>query len=89
MGIRGGVPSVDYRILQQILVGGFDYYGMEENYDRFVAFFGTASFSYNGKYTLNLTGRYDVRTVWGVHVTPVGCLPGMLVVHGMLWKKVS
>lgn len=56
---KGGVPSVDYRILQQILVGGFDYYGMEENYDRFVAFFGTASFSYNGKYTLNLTGRYD------------------------------
>lgn len=41
------------------MVGGFDYYGMEENYDRFVAFFGTASFSYNGKYTLNLTGRYD------------------------------
>lgn len=56
---RGGVPNVDYRVLQQILVGGNDYYGMSEEYDRFVAFFGTASYSYKGTYTINATGRYD------------------------------
>lgn len=56
---RGGVPFVDYRVIKQMLLGNFDYYGMQENYDRYVAFFGTASFSYLGKYTVNATGRYD------------------------------
>lgn len=56
---RGGVPFVDYRLLQQIILGGNNYYGMSQNYDRFVAFFGTASYSYQGTYTINATGRYD------------------------------
>lgn len=55
----GGVPSTDYRILQQALSGGFDYFGMTPAYDRYVAFFGTATYSYKGTYTLNLTGRMD------------------------------
>lgn len=56
---RGGIPMVDYRIIQQILLGGNQYYGLSEYYDRFASFFATGSFSYMGKYTLNLTGRYD------------------------------
>lgn len=56
---RGGVPFVDYRVIRQILDGGGNYYGMGETYDRFAAFFSTATYSYNGTYTLNLTYRYD------------------------------
>ena len=32
---------------------------MEEEFDRFVAFFATAGYSYNGTYVFNATGRYD------------------------------
>lgn len=56
---RGGTPFVDYRIIQQLLLGGNQYYGLSEYYDRFVAFFATGSFSFKGRYTLNLTGRMD------------------------------
>lgn len=56
---RGGIPFVDYRVIRKILDGGGNYYGMDESYDRFCAFFGTATYSYNGTYTLNLTARYD------------------------------
>lgn len=56
---KGGVPFVDYRILRQILDGGFQYYGMNKNYDRFVAFFLTSGYSYDERYTINVTGRYD------------------------------
>ena len=56
---RGGVPFVDYRILRQILEGGFNYYGMGSNYDRFVAFFLNAGYSFDDRYTVNATARYD------------------------------
>lgn len=56
---RGGIPNIDYRILKQMLEGNFFYYGMDENFDRFAAFFATGSYSYDGIYTFNATGRYD------------------------------
>ncbi|TAJ13964.1 SusC/RagA family TonB-linked outer membrane protein [Marinilabiliaceae bacterium JC017] len=56
---RGGVPFIDYRFLKQQIQGGYNYYGMGEFYDRFLAYFGTASYSYMGKYTVNGTYRYD------------------------------
>ncbi len=56
---RGGIPFVDYRILRQILEGGFNYYGMGSNYDRFVAFFLNAGYSFDDRYTVNATARYD------------------------------
>ncbi len=56
---KGGVPFVDYRILKQIIEGGFQYYGMKQYYDRFAAFFGTAGYSFDERYTFNVTGRYD------------------------------
>ena len=56
---RGGIPNIDYRILKWMLEGNFDYYGMSEYFDRFAAFFITSSYSYDGMYTLNATGRYD------------------------------
>lgn len=56
---RGGVPFVDYRIIKQQLENGTNFYGMEEEYDRFSAFFGTLGYSYHEKYIFNATGRYD------------------------------
>lgn len=56
---KGGTPFVDYRILKQILESGFQYYGMNNNYDRFAAFFSTFGYSFDNRYTVNLTGRYD------------------------------
>jgi TonB-linked SusC/RagA family outer membrane protein len=56
---NGGVPYVDYRMLRQMIEGGDNYYGMSELYDRFVAVFGTASYSYKGTYVVNATARYD------------------------------
>lgn len=56
---KGTAPFTDYRILKQAIESGTDYFGFWKTYDRFVAFFATTSYSYQGKYTFNLTGRYD------------------------------
>lgn len=56
---KGGVPFTDYRIVKQGLDYNFDYYGLENQQDRFVAFFGNGSYSYMGKYTFNGTVRMD------------------------------
>ncbi|MDL2231257.1 SusC/RagA family TonB-linked outer membrane protein [Porphyromonadaceae bacterium OttesenSCG-928-L07] len=56
---RGNVPYIDYRIIKQLLERGEDFYGINNGYERFVAFFITGGYSFNEKYTLNLTGRYD------------------------------
>ena len=56
---RGNVPFIDYHILKQVLERGGQYYGLDNAYDRFVAFFITGGFSWASKYTINLTGRYD------------------------------
>lgn len=56
---KGGVPFVDYRLMKQMIEGGFDYYGMGWEYDRFTASFVNAGYSYKSKYTLNGTLRVD------------------------------
>lgn len=56
---KGGVPFVDYRIIKQMVEGGFDYYGMGWEYDRFLASFVNGGYSYMGKYTFNGTLRVD------------------------------
>ncbi|MES1221931.1 MAG: SusC/RagA family protein, partial [Bacteroidota bacterium] len=56
---NGGIPFVDYRILKQSIESNFPYYSMGKNYDRFVAFYATGTYSYNSKYNLTATGRYD------------------------------
>ena len=56
---RGGVPFVDYRLMRQVLEGGFDYYGMGQSYDRYVASFLNAGYAYDDRYVVNVTGRYD------------------------------
>jgi TonB-linked SusC/RagA family outer membrane protein len=56
---NGGVPFTDYRILKQTIENDFPYYGMSRDYDRFAAFYATATYAYNGKYNLSATTRYD------------------------------
>lgn len=56
---NGGVPFVDYRILKQTIELNFPYYGMTKDYDRFVAFYATGTYTYNSKYNLTGTVRYD------------------------------
>lgn len=56
---NGGVPYIDYRVLKQTIESNFPYYGMSRDYDRFAAFFGTASYSYGDKYSLTGNVRYD------------------------------
>ena len=56
---KGGTPFTDYRIVKQGLDYNFNYYGLNNIRDRFVAFFSNVSYSYNNKYTFNATGRID------------------------------
>lgn len=62
---KGTAPFTDYRIMKQAIENGTDYFGLYNTYDRFVAFFATASYSYQGKYTLNVTGRMDGSNLLG------------------------
>ena len=56
---NGGIPFVDYRIVKQLLENNFQYYGMGNEYDRFVGFFANASYTYQGKYNFTGTIRQD------------------------------
>ncbi len=62
---KGGQPFVDPRFIERLVQGGFDYYSFSPQFDRFLAYFATGSYSYKSKYTLNLTGRYDGSNLLG------------------------
>lgn len=56
---KGGTPFTDYRVIKKILEAGSSYYNMSNAYDRFLAGFLNAGYSYAGKYTVNATCRLD------------------------------
>ncbi|WP_071892086.1 SusC/RagA family TonB-linked outer membrane protein [Flavisolibacter tropicus] len=56
---NGGIPFVDYRILKQAIESNFPYYGMSNYYDRFAAFYLNAQYTFDKKYNLYGTVRYD------------------------------
>ncbi|MGQ7852864.1 SusC/RagA family TonB-linked outer membrane protein [Pedobacter sp. WC2501] len=56
---KGGVPFIDPNAIKQSVEGNFNYYSMDQWFDRYVAFASTGSYSYNNKYQLNGTLRYD------------------------------
>ncbi len=56
---NGGVPFIDYRVLKQTIELNFPYYGMSKDFDRFVAFYGSGTYTYNSRYNLTGTVRYD------------------------------
>ncbi|MCK0204519.1 SusC/RagA family TonB-linked outer membrane protein [Ornithobacterium rhinotracheale] len=55
----GEVPFFDYRIFKKLKEEGGSYYGIGNTLARSLAFFGNATYSYKGKYTLNGTLRYE------------------------------
>ena len=56
---NGGIPFYDYNVFKQGKEENTEYYGNSWTYGRNLAFFATGTYSYGGRYTLNLTGRYE------------------------------
>lgn len=55
----GEIPFYDYLLFKKGVENNNLYYGMENTRYRNTAFFGNATYSYKGKYTLNGTLRYE------------------------------
>jgi TonB-linked SusC/RagA family outer membrane protein len=62
---KGGVPYVDPNIVKMYVEGNFDFYGMSYGYDRFLAWMGSGTYSYKGKYNVSGTMRYDGSNLLG------------------------
>jgi TonB-linked SusC/RagA family outer membrane protein len=62
---NGGIPFIDYRILKQTIEANFPYYEMAKFYDRFAAFYFNTQYTYNRKYNLYGTVRYDGSNMLG------------------------
>lgn len=56
---NGGIPYYDYRIFKQGVEEGTDYYTNEYEFYRNLAFFGMASYSYQSRYSVTGTIRYE------------------------------
>ena len=56
---RGNVPFSDYLIIKKLIEYGSTYFSLDNYTDRFSAFFASMGYSFDERYTLNLTGRYD------------------------------
>jgi len=55
----GGVTFVDYKLFKQQKEENGTYYGNSWAYTRSLAGFASTIFSYDSRYTINLTGRYE------------------------------
>lgn len=55
----GGVVNTDYRLMRKNLEGGFPYFGNDPTTDRFVAFFLTATYSFDSRFTISANARVD------------------------------
>jgi len=55
----GEIPFVDYRIFKRGQEENSAYYSVGNTRGREIAFFGKAAYSYNEKYSIELTGRYE------------------------------
>ncbi len=56
---KGGIPYIDPRAIKREVEGSQNYFSMVPFYDRYVAVLGTANYSYQSRYQIGLTGRYD------------------------------
>lgn len=55
----GLLPAYDYRFFKQMSEQNSQYYSVGNSHQREISFFGTATYSYQGKYTINGTVRYE------------------------------
>lgn len=56
---KGGVPFTDPNYFKFLASDNVQYYGMGYDWDRYIAFMGRAAYSYDDKYNINATLRYD------------------------------
>ncbi|QTE24108.1 SusC/RagA family TonB-linked outer membrane protein [Polaribacter cellanae] len=63
---NGYTPFTDSRLLEKVLASGDNYFDVNQERERTVAFFGKATYSFNDKYILTLTGRFDGSNRQGV-----------------------
>lgn len=55
----GEIPNYDYQVFKKGSEENSNYFTMTNYHDRSAAFFGNATYSYKGKYTVNGTVRYE------------------------------
>lgn len=55
----GEIPFYIYEFFKKSIEEGTDYYSLSNTSSRTAAFFGNATYSYKGKYTINGTYRYE------------------------------
>jgi len=56
---NGGTPYYDPKLFKQLVEENDDYYANGWTYYRSLAYYTSNSYSYDGKYVINLTGRYE------------------------------
>lgn len=56
---RGGTVFTDPDILRKVILEGNDYFGSQETRNREITFFANATFDFDKKYVLNLSGNYE------------------------------
>lgn len=56
---EGGTVSIDHRIMRWMIESNFPYYEMNTTRDRFAAFYANADYSFDSRYVVSATVRYD------------------------------
>jgi TonB-linked SusC/RagA family outer membrane protein len=62
---NGGLVNPYYKYFKQAAEEGKPYFSMQNGYQRYTAFFGNASYTYDEKYTVKVSGRYDGSNLLG------------------------
>lgn len=62
---KGFVPFTDPRLIEKLINGGEYYYGKGLEKERTIGFFGKTGYTYDNRYTVSLTGRYDASNQQG------------------------
>ena len=85
----GAIPFYTYQFFKKSIEEGTDYYSVNDTRARNVAFFANGTYSFQGKYTLNGTIRYEGTSNWVKHVNQDGCQHGILPQRGTFMKNRS
>lgn len=63
---KGGVPYFDPNYFKLLSLGNSNYYGMGYEYERYLAYMLRGAYSFDDKYSLNATVRYDGSNKLGI-----------------------
>jgi TonB-linked SusC/RagA family outer membrane protein len=87
----GMLPSYDYRFFKQSSEENSPYYSLTNGYSRESSFFGTATYSYKRRYTINGTFRYEGSNLLGkarsARWLPTWNISGAWNAHEETWFK--